>query len=57
MPIVDKESFIAGLQLGRRIKVLDAMRKTEPRPTETYLLTETGLDLLTENDEEIVIES
>lgn len=57
MSILDKEAFLAGLQLGRRIKVLDAMRQSEPPVDELFLLTETEFDILTEDDEGIVIES
>ena len=57
MSILDKEAFLAGLQLGRRIKVLDAMRQSEPPVGELFLLTETEFDILTEDDEGIVVES
>lgn len=55
MPVSDKESFIAGLQLGRRIKVLDAMRNIEPSG-EVCLMTEIEDDILTEDDEGILLE-
>lgn len=54
MGILDKESFLAGLQLGRRIKVLDTIRGMEPQ--EQVLQTETEIDILTEDEEEILVE-
>lgn len=56
MSIFDKESYLAGLQLGRRLKTLDAKRNVQPSPEEVFLLTEMGMDILTEDDEEILLE-
>lgn len=50
----DYESFIAGVQVGRRIKVADAMRKvTPPMPPVIggkYIVTETGAKIVTEQN-------
>lgn len=50
--IADLRSFIAGVQVGRRLKVADAMRKaTPPLPPVTggkYIVTETGVKIITE---------
>lgn len=54
MPI-DKESFLAGLQLGRRLKVLEAKREVEPE-TDCWILTETELPILAEDGEELEYE-
>jgi hypothetical protein len=56
MPIADKLSFLAGLQLGRRLKILEARKKLDPPVTELALLTELEDPILTEDGEEILLE-
>ena len=53
--INDTKSFIAGVQVGRRLKVADALRKARPRPSlPAPILTESGLYLLTETEKLII---
>lgn len=61
--ITDLRSFLAGVQVGRRLKVADAQRKLPPKPpvppglnivTETgiFIVSETGIQLITELETE-----
>lgn len=58
MPISDLESFLAGVQVGRRIKMWDTYRKLESPFADRAILTEyefpirteSGLDLITEEE-------
>lgn len=47
--ITDYKSFIAGVQLGRRLRIWDAVRlKQPPVPSGVYILTEDGTPIITE---------
>ena len=52
--IIDKESFIAGVQLGRRLKVWDSLRQVAPAPLTWPILTENDMPILTESGEELL---
>lgn len=52
----DYNSFIAGVQVGRRLKVWDADRSPSVITTDA-ILTEDGIDLDTESGEVLVTES
>lgn len=51
--ITDYESFIAGVQVGRRIKLWDAMRKFIPPIWERAIATEDYLIITTEDDQDL----
>lgn len=53
MPITDYESFIAGVQVGRRLKLWDAMRKFIPPVWERAIATEDYLIITTEDDKDL----
>ena len=44
----DANSFIAGIQVGRRIKVWDASRHARPTPSERCIFTEDGTPIVLE---------
>lgn len=47
--ITDYKSFIAGVQLGRRLRIWDAVRlKQPPVPSGVYILAEDGTPIITE---------
>ena len=54
--IIDTESFIVGLQLGRRIKMWDTHRTDNPPVPNQFIITESGDDILTESGENIMTE-
>lgn len=56
--IIDYESFIAGVQVGRRLKVADAQRKLpkKPVPSGWRIVTETGIPIISEAGEWIITE-
>lgn len=47
--ITDYESFIAGVQLGRRLRIWDATRIVQPPlPSDMYIITEDDMQIITE---------
>lgn len=57
--IIDYESFIAGVQVGRRLKVADSQRKLPPKPpapSGLRLVTETGIPIVSEAGEQLITE-
>ena len=60
MPVTDVEAFLAGVQVGRRIRLWDATKRLAPPFGDRSILTEydfdypvlteSGLDLITEED-------
>lgn len=55
----DYESFIAGIQVGRRLKVADAQRKLPPKPPAPpglRIVTETGIPIVSEAGGQLVTE-
>ena len=57
--ITDIESFIAGVQVGRRLKVADAQRKLpEPiTPPNLRIVTETGISIISEDGYQLITEA
>lgn len=56
----DYESFIAGVQVGRRIKVADANRRLPPKPPAPFgwnIVTETGIPITSESDIPLITEN
>lgn len=56
MPIIDTESFIAGVQVGRRIRLWDAYRKIDGPMSDRAILTEYGAPILTEDGQKLITE-
>ena len=54
--MLDYKSFIAGVQVGRRIKVWDAYRKIDGPISDRAILTEYGEPILTEAGEILITE-
>lgn len=55
----DYESFMAGVQVGRRLKVADANRRLPPKPPVPpglRIVTETGIPIISENGEQLITE-
>lgn len=52
----DYESFIVGVQVGRRLKVADALRKFSPIPGGVPFLAEDGTPIITENGMNVITE-
>lgn len=55
----DYESFIVGVQVGRRLKVADAMRELPPKPPvppQRRLVTETGTPIASEAGKQLITE-
>lgn len=58
--IIDYESFIAGVQVGRRLKVADAQRKLPPKPpvpSGRKIVTETGIPIVSEAGVQLITET
>lgn len=56
----DYESFIAGVQVGRRLKVADANRRLPPKPPVPpglRIVTETGIPIISEAGEQLITET
>lgn len=56
----DYESFIAGVQVGRRLKVADAQRKLPPKPPVPYgwgIITEARLSIVSEAEVPLITEN
>lgn len=57
--MIDARSFIVGLQVGRRLKVADAMREFPPKPPVPYgwsIVTEDGIAISAETGEQLITE-
>lgn len=54
--IFDANSFLAGVQVGRRIRVWDAYRKIDGPMSDRAILTEYGEPILTEAGEMLITE-
>lgn len=54
--ITDYNSFLAGVQVGRRLKLWDASRVIPIPPEQKYIITEDGDPIVTENGDKIVTE-
>lgn len=55
----DYESFLAGVQVGRRLKVADAMRELPPKPpviSGSQIVTEDGYPIVSESGQQLVTE-
>lgn len=55
----DYESFIVGVQVGRRLKVADAQRNLPPKPpapSGLRIVTETGIPIISEAGEMLITE-
>lgn len=52
----DANSFLAGVQVGRRIRVWDAYRKIDGPMSDRAILTEYGEPILTEAGEMLITE-
>lgn len=52
----DYESFIAGVQVGRRLRLWDASRVTPIPLEQRFIVTEDGDPIVTENGDNIVTE-
>lgn len=52
----DANSFLAGVQVGRRIRVWDAYRKIDGPIADRAILTEYGAPILTEAGQELITE-
>lgn len=58
--IIDYESFIAGVQVGRRLKVADSQRKLPPKPPvlpDLRIVTETGIPIISEDGYQLITEA
>ena len=53
---IDYESFIAGVQVGRRLRIWDAYRKIDGPMSDRAILTEYGEPILTEAGEMLITE-
>lgn len=53
---LDFESFIAGVQVGRRIKVWDTYRKIDGPMSDRAIWTEYGTPILTESGVTLITE-
>ena len=56
----DHESFLAGVQVGRRLKVADANRRLPPKPPVPpglRIVTETGIPIISEAGEQLITET
>ena len=56
----DYESFLAGVQVGRRLKVADAMRRLPPKPPVLpglRIVTETGIPIISESGDQLITET
>lgn len=56
----DHESFLAGVQVGRRLKVADANRRLPPQPPVPpglRIVTETGIPIISEAGEQLITET
>lgn len=58
MIITDVSSFLAGVQVGRRLKVADAKRDLpkKPVPSGWNIITETGIPIISEAAEWVITE-
>ena len=58
MPDFDYKSFMAGLQVGRRIRLWDAIRPqpVPPVPAESYIITETEDRIISESGDYLITE-
>lgn len=57
--ITDAKSFIAGVQVGRRLKVADSQRRLPPKPPAPAgwrIVTETGIPIISEAGEQLKTE-
>lgn len=54
--INDLKSFLAGVQVGLRLKVWEANATPRPVPSNNYIITEEGEDIITESGENIITE-
>ena len=54
--MVDYESFIAGVQVGRRLKMWDASRVIPIPPEQYYIITEDGDPIVTEAGDKVISE-
>ena len=55
----DHESFVVGIQVGRRLKVADAMRELPPKPpviSGSQIVTEDGYPIVSESGQQLVTE-
>lgn len=55
----DYESFMAGVQVGRRLKVADAQRELPPKPpviSGSLIVTEDGNPIISESGQQLVTE-
>lgn len=52
----DANSFLAGVQVGRRIRVWDAYRKIDGPMSDRAILTEYGEPILTEDGQKLITE-
>lgn len=55
----DHESFIVGIQVGRRLKAADAQRKLPPKPPVLpglRIVTETGIPIISESGDQLITE-
>lgn len=58
--ITDTRSFIAGVQVGRRLKVADANRSLAPKPPvppNLRIVTETGIPIISEDGDQLITEA
>lgn len=56
----DYESFLAGVQVGRRLKVADANRRLPPKPPVPpglRIVTETGIPIISEDGYQLITET
>lgn len=53
---LDKASFIAGLQVGLRIKAWEASASPKPPISDRFIVTEEGDYIITENGEIMITE-
>ena len=54
--ITDKNSFLAGVQVGRRLRMWDASRVTPMPPEPYYIITEDGDPIVTEAGDKVISE-
>lgn len=54
--MIDTESFLLGYQIGRRLKSIDTLTPIEPPYSDDPIQTETGVDMITENGDDILPE-
>ena len=54
--INDLNSFLAGVQVGLRLKVWEANATPHPVPSNNYIITEDGDEIITESGENIITE-